>query len=40
MSLEQLLSNPKMETYLNSFIQNSVYYFPQEVWLISFQGRL
>lgn len=35
-NLEDLLSNPEMEKYLKSFIRNSVYYFPQEVWLISF----
>lgn len=35
-TLEGLLSHPKMEAYLKSFIRNSVYYLPVEVWLISF----
>ncbi|MGB7058171.1 MAG: class I SAM-dependent methyltransferase [Geitlerinemataceae cyanobacterium] len=35
-TLEDLLCNPKMEAYLKSLIRNSVYYFPEEIWLISF----
>lgn len=34
--LEELLYHPQMETYLNSLRRNSVYYFPEEIWLISF----
>ena len=37
-TLEQLFSNPEMEQYLTSLRRNSVYYFPQEIWLISFQS--
>ncbi len=37
-TLEDLLSNPKMEAYLNSLMRNSVYYFPEEIWLISFNA--
>ena len=36
--LDELLTLPKMEQYLNSFIKNSTYYFPQEIWLIYFDG--
>gem|GEM_PF-579048 len=35
-TLDKLLSNPKMEQYLNSLVRNSVYYFNQQIWLISF----
>ena len=35
-TLEELLSHPEMEAYLKSLLRNSVYYFPQEIWLISF----
>ncbi len=35
-TLEELLSNPKMKAYLKSLIRNSVYYFPEEILLISF----
>ncbi|MEO1429459.1 MAG: hypothetical protein AAFV71_10415 [Cyanobacteria bacterium J06633_8] len=38
-TLEDLLSNPKMEAYLNSLMRNSVYYFPEEVLLISFNAN-
>lgn len=38
-TLEELLSNPKMEAYLNSLMRNSVYYFPEEVLLISFDAN-
>ncbi|NEP01814.1 MAG: methyltransferase domain-containing protein [Symploca sp. SIO2E9] len=37
-TLEELLSNPEMGRYLNSLITNSVYYFPEEVLLISFNA--
>ncbi len=37
-TLDELLSNPKMEAYLNSLMRNSVYYFPEDIWLISFNG--
>ncbi|NEO59796.1 MAG: methyltransferase domain-containing protein [Moorea sp. SIO4G2] len=37
-TLEDLLSHPEMERYLNSLLRNSVYYFPEEIWLISFNG--
>ena len=37
-TLEDLLSHPEMERYLNSLLRNSVYYFPQEIWLISFKA--
>ncbi|MEA5550021.1 methyltransferase domain-containing protein [Anabaena cylindrica UHCC 0172] len=37
-TLEELLSHPEMERYLNSLIRNSVYYFPEEIWLISFNS--
>lgn len=35
-TLDELLSNPKMQAYLNSLMRNSVYYFPEQVLLISF----
>lgn len=38
-TLEGLLSHPEMESYLNSLLRNSVYYFLEEIWLISFNGR-
>ncbi|NEP71030.1 MAG: methyltransferase domain-containing protein [Okeania sp. SIO2G4] len=38
-TLEELLSHPKMERYLNSLLRNSVYYFPEEVFLISFNAN-
>ncbi len=38
-TLDELLSHPKMERYLKSLMRNSVYYFPQEIWLISFHGN-
>ncbi len=37
-TLEELLSHPEMERYLNSLIRNSVYYFPEEIFLVSFNG--
>lgn len=39
-TLDQLLSHPEMEQYLSSLCRNSVYYFPQEIWLISFKSLL
>lgn len=36
MTLEELLSHSEMEKFLKSFLRNSVYYFPEEIWLISF----
>ncbi|NES79805.1 MULTISPECIES: hypothetical protein [unclassified Okeania] len=38
-TLEELLSYPEMEQYLNSLLRNSVYYFPEEVLLISFNAN-
>ncbi|WP_324235592.1 methyltransferase [Okeania sp.] len=38
-TLEELLSHPKMEQYLNSLLRNSVYYFVEEVLLISFHAN-
>ena len=38
-TLEELLSHPKMEAYLKSFLKNSVYYFPEDIWLISFRNN-
>ena len=38
-TLEELLSHPEMEGYLNSLLRNSVYYFPEEVLLISFNAN-
>ncbi|MBC6478785.1 MAG: class I SAM-dependent methyltransferase [Hormoscilla sp. GM7CHS1pb] len=38
MTLSELLSHPQMEPYLKSFTRNSVYYFPEEVLLISFNA--
>ncbi|MGK7919303.1 MAG: methyltransferase [Trichodesmium sp.] len=38
-TLEELLSYPEMERYLNSLLRNSVYYFPEEVLLISFNAN-
>ncbi len=38
-TLDELLSHPQMEAYLNSLIRNSVYYFPEEILLISFNAN-
>lgn len=38
-TLEELLSNPKMDRYLKSLLRNSVYYFPEEILLISFNAN-
>ena len=38
-TLEDLLSHPKMKVYLDSLVRNSVYYFPEEILLISFNGN-
>ncbi|NES65125.1 MAG: methyltransferase domain-containing protein, partial [Okeania sp. SIO2D1] len=38
-TLEELLSHPEMERYLNSLMRNSVYYFPEEILLISFNAN-
>ncbi|NEN98894.1 MAG: hypothetical protein F6K50_26340 [Moorea sp. SIO3I7] len=38
-TLEDLLSHPEMERYLNSLLRNSVYYFPEEILLISFNAN-
>lgn len=35
-TLGNLLSHPQMERYLTSLLRDSVYYFPEEIWLISF----
>lgn len=35
-SFEGLISNPGMQLYFKTLIRNSCYYFPQEIWLISF----
>ncbi|MGB5634456.1 MAG: methyltransferase domain-containing protein [Waterburya sp.] len=35
-TLDELLSHPEMETYLRSLLRDSVYYFPEEILLISF----
>ncbi|NEQ96344.1 MAG: methyltransferase domain-containing protein [Cyanothece sp. SIO2G6] len=37
-SLEMLLSHPRMEEYLKSLCQDSFYHFPQEIWLITFKS--
>ncbi|NES22884.1 MAG: methyltransferase domain-containing protein [Symploca sp. SIO3E6] len=39
-TLEELLSHPEMERYLNSLLRDSVYYFPEEILLISFNAPL
>ncbi|NER23838.1 MAG: methyltransferase domain-containing protein [Symploca sp. SIO1B1] len=39
-TLEELLSHPEMERYLNLLRRNSVYYFPEEILLISFNAPL
>lgn len=39
MNLDILLTSPKMERYLNSFIKNAIYHFQQEIWLIYFYGN-
>ncbi len=38
-TLEDLLNHQEMGEYLNSLIQNSVYHFPEEIWLISFSKK-
>ncbi|NEO51906.1 MAG: methyltransferase domain-containing protein [Okeania sp. SIO3B5] len=38
-TLEELLSHPEMERYLSSLMRNSVYYFPEEILLISFNAN-
>lgn len=35
--LEDLLANQEMKNYLQSLIKDSTYYFPEEIWLISFR---
>ncbi len=35
--LKDLLANQDMKNYLQSFIKDSTYYFPEEIWLISFR---
>lgn len=37
-TLEDLLSHPEMEAYLKSLLRDSVYYFPEEILLISFHS--
>jgi aromatic-L-amino-acid/L-tryptophan decarboxylase len=38
-TLEDLLNHQEMGKYLNSLIKNSVYHFPEEIWLISFSKK-
>jgi hypothetical protein len=38
-TLEELLSHPEMERYLNSLLRNSIYYFPEDILLISFNAN-
>lgn len=35
-SLQELMSEPQIQAYLNNLVRDNSYYFPQEVWLISF----
>jgi hypothetical protein len=37
--LKNLFSHQEMENYLKSFIKDSTYYFPEEIWLISFRKK-
>ncbi|MBE9067417.1 methyltransferase domain-containing protein [Leptolyngbya cf. ectocarpi LEGE 11479] len=36
--LDDLMSHPKTKKYLESLVRGSFYYFPQEVWLVSFNN--
>lgn len=38
--LEDLLANKEMGNYLQSLIKDSTYYFPEEIWLISFRKTI
>ena len=38
-TLEELLAHPKMAAYLGSLLRDSVYYFPEEILLISFNAN-
>jgi SAM-dependent methyltransferase len=37
--LKNLFSHQEMENYLKSLIKDSTYYFPEEIWLISFRKK-
>ncbi len=35
-SFQKLISTPQMQSYLSNLVQDDIYCFPQEVWLITF----